>query len=223
MVTAPRATLAVVATEPTWAGVLTACFLITAMCGAALMQTEVGRLALLDQWDRTAAAFGQTVNDADYAALERASEQGTAYAVVSSLASGPLLTVLLSLVLFVLFRRRVLQGVMTYQQVLAVTAHAGVILALRQVIATPLNYTRESLASPLTMTAFLSMLDEASPVARFFGIVDVFILWWLVVLAVGMSVLTGRPTRPLATTLIGAYIVLALLLVMAMAVTGGTA
>jgi hypothetical protein len=60
-------------------------------------------------------------------------------------------------------------------------------------------------------------------VARFFGILDVFVLWWLVVLAIGISVLTGRPTRALATTFIGAYLVLALLLVIAMAVTGGTA
>ena len=224
VVIAPRITLAAVAMEPKWADVLVACFLAMAVCGAALMQTEVGRLALLDQWDRTAVAFGQVVTDAEYAALERASEQGVAYAVISSLASGPVLTVALSLVLFVLFRRRDQGGgLATWPQVLAITAHAGVILALRQVIATPLNYSRESLASPLTMTAFLSMLDEASPIARFFSILDVFVLWWLVELAIGMSVLTGRPARRLATAFIGAYIVLALLLVMAMAVTGGTA
>jgi hypothetical protein len=222
VVTAPRATLAALTPEPKWADVLVACFLVMAICTAALMQTEVGHLALLDQWERTAAAFGQAVNDAEYAALERASDQGTAYAVVSSLASGPLLTFALSVVLFVVFRRG-LQGVVTYRRVLAVTAHAGVILALRQVIATPLDYTRESLASPLTMTVFLSMLDEASPIARFFSILDVFVLWWLVVLAIGMSVLTGRPTRRLGMTFIGAYIVLALLLVIMMAVTGGTA
>jgi hypothetical protein len=38
-----------------------------------------------------------------------------------------------------------------------------------------------------------------------------------------MSVLSGRPTRTLFVMFIGAYIVLALLTVLAMAVTGGTA
>jgi len=222
VVIAPRATCVSIATDPKWADVLVASFLVTVLCSAALMQTEVGRLALLDQWERTATAFGQAVSDAEYAALSRASDQGTAYAVISSLASGPLLTVTLSLLLFAIFRRALRAGV-TYRHILGVAAHAGVILALRQIVATPLDYMRESLASPLTMTVLLTMLDEASPIARFFAILDVFVLWWLVVLAIGMSVLTGRATRPLAIRLIGAYIVLALLLVLAMAVTGGTA
>ena len=222
VITSPRATLASVAMEPRWAGVLIVTFVVTTACTAALLQTEVGQLALLDQWDRTAAAFGQNVDAAQYAALEEASTQGTAYAVISSLASGPLLTFALSAVLFSLFRTA-LQGAATYRHVLAIVAHAGVILALRQVIATPVNYARESLTSPMTMNVFLSMLDEASPVARFFGVLDLFVVWWLAVIAIGMSVLTGRPVRKLLVTFVGAYIVLALLMVMAMAVTGGTA
>ena len=51
-------------------------------------------------------------------------------------------------------------------------AYAGVILALRQVIATPVDYVRESIASPTTLVQFFSMLDEASPVARFLGVID---------------------------------------------------
>jgi len=222
VITSPRVTLASVALEPRWAGVLIVSFVVMTACSAALLQTDVGRLALLDQWDRTAVAFGQSVDDAQYAALEEASKQGAAYAVISSLASGPLLTFALSALLFLPFRTA-LRGAVTYRHVVAIVAHASVILALRQFIATPLNYARESLASPMTMGVFLTMLDEASPVARFFGILDVFVLWWLAVLAIGMSVLTGRPARRLLVIFIGAYIVLALLMVIAMAVTGGTA
>ena len=221
VIMAPRATLASVAMEPRWAGVLILSFVVTTVCSAALLHTDVGRLALLDQLDRSAAAFGQNVDDAQYTAMEEASEQGTAWAVVGSLASGPLLTFALAAILFATFRTA-LRGA-GYRQVLAIVAHAGVILAVRQVIVTPVNYARESLASPITMSVFLSMLDEASPVARFFGILDLFVLWWLAVLAIGMSVLTGRPTRTLLVTFVGAYIVLALLIVTAMAVTGGTA
>lgn len=217
----PRATLTAVAHAPRWAGVLVLTFLVSAVSTAALLQTEVGRVALVDQWERTATAFGQTVDDRQYAALEEASAHGPAYAAISSFASGPLLTFGLAAVLLVIFNRAFGRAA-TYPQILALTAHAGVILALRQLIAAPVNYVRETLASPMTMTLFFSMLDEASPLARFFGVIDLFVVWWLAVLAVGLSVLYRRPARRILIGLVGAYVVLALLLVIAMAVTGGT-
>lgn len=221
VIRSPRATLTAVAAAPRSAGVLTFTFAVTALCSAALLQTEVGRLALVDQWERTASAFGQTVDDQQYAALDEGSENGVAYAAIASFASGPLLAIALSGVLLVVFTAR-FGRVASYAQVLAVVAHAGVILALRQVIAAPVNYARETLASPMTMTIFLSMFDEASPLARLFGIIDLFVLWWLAVLAIGMSVLYQRRARTLLITFIGAYVVVALLLVIAMAMTGGT-
>ncbi|MDO8794159.1 MAG: YIP1 family protein [Vicinamibacterales bacterium] len=217
----PRATLTAVAGAPRWAGVLVLTFLISTISTAALLQTEVGRVALVDQWERTASAFGQNVDDRQYAALEDASSHGTAYAAISSFASGPLLAFGLAALLLVVFNGA-LGGAATYPQLLAITAHASVILALRQLIAAPVNYTRETLASPMTMTIFFSMLDEASPIARLFGVIDLFVVWWLAVLAIGLSVLYRRPTRRVLMGLVGAYVVLALLLVIAMAVTGGT-
>lgn len=218
----PRATLEAVAAAPRWAGVLALTFIVSALSGAALLETEVGQLALVDQWERTAIAFGQNVDDAQYAAMVDASGNGTAYAVISSFLSGPFLACVLAALLFAGFRVTG-GGDATYRQVLAVVAHAGVILALRQVIAAPVNYARETLASPTTTTVFFTMLDEASPVARFLGIIDLFVLWWVGVLAVGMSVLYRRPARTLAVIFIGAYITLALILAIVMAVTGGTA
>jgi hypothetical protein len=218
---APRVTLAAVARSPRWAGVLLATLAVTFVCNAALLETEVGRLALVDQWERTALAFGQTVDDARYRAFEDASDNGVAYAAISALASGPLLTVGVSALLFVVFNRQ--HGGARFVQVFAIVAHAGVILALRQLIAAPLTYSRETLASPTTATVFFAMLDEASPVARFFGIIDLFVVWWVVVVALGMSVLYRRPARPIAAGLIGAYVVLAALLAGAMALAGGTA
>lgn len=222
VVRSPRTTFEAVPAAPRWAAVLVLTFVVTAACSVVLLQTEVGRLALVDQWERTAIAFGQNVDDAQYAAMEEASRNGVAYAVITALASGPLLAFGLSALLFGVFTG-VLRGAATYGQVLAVVAHAGVILALRQVIATPVNYTRETLASPTTLNLFFAMLDEASPLARFFGIIDLFVVWWIVVLAVGMSVLYRRSARALALTFIGAYIALALILAIVMAVTGGTA
>jgi hypothetical protein len=110
-----------------------------------------------------------------------------------------------------------------FRQVLAIVAHAGVILMLRQVIAAPAAYMRETLASPMTLGLFFTMLDETSPLARFASIVDLFLLWWVVVLAIGMSVLYRKPARRLALAFMGVYVVLAGVLTIAMALTGGTA
>ena len=218
----PRVTLQAVAADPRWKGILGFTFVVSALSSAILLGTEVGQLALVDQWERTAIAFGQPVTDAQYAAMLEASRNGgIAYAVASSLVSGPVLALALAALLFLVFRRA--SAGVSYRQVLAVVAHAGVILAVRQVIAAPVNYARETLASPTTASLFVAMLDEASPVARFFGIIDLFVLWWIGVVAVGMSVLYRRPARRLAIIFVGAYITLALILAIVMAVTGGTA
>jgi Yip1 domain len=195
---------------------------VTFLTTAALLATETGRLALVDQWERTAIAFGQPVDDARYAMFHRASEQGPAYAAVTALVTGPLLAAGISMLLFGVFNG-VLRGKARFRQVLAITAYAGVILALRQVIAAPLDYARETLASPATANLLFPSLDEASPLARFLGTVDLFVVWWATVLAVGVAVLYRRRALTLVIGCIGTYLVLAGLLVLVMAVSGGTA
>ncbi|MSO81931.1 MAG: hypothetical protein EXQ53_01345 [Acidobacteria bacterium] len=244
----PRATCETVARAPRWCGVLTLTFLVTTGCTALLLETDAGQLALLDQWERAVFALGQTIDDVQYAAMEDASRHGTAYAALSSLVGGPFLVAGLSALIFTVFRpsrvvgrvaRRVAKrpdepvlvgrsasadrlGAVTYRQVLALVSHAGVILALRQVVAAPVAYARETLASPLTMGVFASALNEASALARFLGILDLFVIWWLIVLAIGVSVLYRRPAPRLAAVFVGAYVTLAVVLTAVMAVTGGT-
>jgi len=217
----PRTTFEAIAQSPRWLGVLTITFLTTAAASAIVLNTETGQLALLDQWERQAAAFGRSLSDANYSALADASRHGTAYAAVLALAIGPVLVTVLSALFFFTFRAA--SGTVTFRQVLAVVAHAGVILALRQIVAAPMTYFSETLTSPLTLGLFFRMFDEASPVARFFGIIDLFVVWWVFVLAIGMSVLYRRPARRLAGVFVGAYVTLAIVLTVAMAATGGTA
>src|SRR5512145_3099603 len=124
---APRATFESLAAAPRWGDVLVLTFLVTALSSAFLLETETGRLALLDQLERTAQAFGQTVGDSEYAALTRASDDGTVYAIASAFTSGPVVALTLTTILFTLFRRFTSGGV-RFRQVFAVVAHAGVIL-----------------------------------------------------------------------------------------------
>ena len=221
MLYAPRTAFAALVAAPRWAAVMVLTFAVTVACNVVLFRTDVGQLALLDSWERTAAAFGRQVDDAQYAALEEASRSDAAvYAVATSLATGPLLTVVLSLVLLGAFRAAGTSA--TLRQVLAVVSHAGVVLALRQVVEAPIMYARETLSSPITLGLIASPINEASPISRFLGIVDLFVLWWIVVLAIGVAVLYERSARRLVLVFVGAYLALAVLLAAVMAVTGGT-
>ena len=223
----PRVTFSTIVQAPSWAPVLVAITAVTFLCGIAFLRTDVGQQALVDQWERTATAFGQPVDDEGYAQMELTARSvgfTVAYAAVTALASGPVLVFAVSSMLFVLLTRRGRSAPRpSFVQVLAVVSYATVILALRQIVATPIDYVRESIASPTTLVQFFSMLDEASPLARFLGILDLFVIWWIVVLAIGISVLYQRSTRSLALVFTGAYVVLALLAALAMAVSGGTA
>ena len=222
VVRSPRALFISLIGRPRWAGVLLLSLAITAGCGTAFMLTDVGRQALVDQWERTALAFGQEVTDQRYAEFMQMSEHGVLYALATALASGPLLAFAAAGLIFGVFSALHRGHAASFRQVLSIVAHAGVLLALRQVVAVPFNYSRESLASPTTLSLFFPMFDEASPPARFFGAIDLFVVWWVIVLAIGVSLLYRRPARSTAFAFMGAYVGIAVLLTIAMAVSGGT-
>lgn len=213
----PRSTLAAVAMHPRAAGMLALLTLLSFGAMAGFLVTDVGEVALVDQWERTALAFGQTVDDTRFAQMQRLSRYGVTYAAASAVARGPFLAVAIAAVLFGVLSAR--GG--TFAQTLAVVSHAGVILTLRDVAAAPLNYLRESLASPATFVSFAGMLDEGSSLARFLALLDVFVLWWIVVLGMGLAALYRIRARTAMAALFGVYLGIALLLAGTMAVLGG--
>jgi hypothetical protein len=217
----PRAVFRALIARPRWADVMAVSFAVSLACGVVFMVTDVGRQALADQLERTALAFGRKVDDAQYRRFQDVSRNGVRYAALQAVATGPILAAGGAAIIFVLFTM-VGHGRASYRQVLAVTVHAGVILAVRQLVAAPINYTRETLGSPATLTMFAPMLDEASPAARFFGAIDLFVIWWLVALALGVSLLYDRNARATAAVFVGAYLGFAALLAIAMVVSGGT-
>ena len=215
----PRSTLAAVVARPQSATLLAVLTVVSCVATGGLLATEVGQVALVDQWERTALAFGQPVDDARYAEMQNLSRYGVAYAAATSVLRIPVAATAIAGVLYGALAARGRR--VTFSQVLAVAAHAGVILALRDVVAAPVNYLRESLASPITLTQLFGMLDEASALARFFALIDVFVVWWIVVLAVGVTRLYGVRFRSAAAALLGAYVGIALVLAAMMALLGG--
>lgn len=218
LVIRPRSTFAAIVARPHAAGVLALLTAASFGAMAAFVVTDVGQIALVDQWERTALAFGQTVDDARYAEMQRMSRYAVPYAAATAVTRVPIAVVAIAAVAYAVFAARGRRA--TFRQVLAVVAHAAVILALRDVVAAPLNYVRESLASPMTLVWFAGMLDEASPAARFLALMDVFLLWWMVVLAIGLAVLYRVRARMVAAAIFGVYLGVALLLAGTMAVFG---
>lgn len=224
IVHSPRATMAGLAatTRPPWVDVLAVSTLVTWLALSVLLSTKVGQTALVDQWERTSLAFGQVVDDPAYARMQALSGRGIAYAAGLALLTGPLLTVGAATSLLIALRLSG-QNDVQFRTLASVAAHAGIILAMRHVIASPINYLSETLASPTSLGVMVAGLSEGSPVARFLGVIDVFVLWWAIVLAMGVAAVAHRRTRPLAITFTGVYVAIALILALAMAATGGSA
>jgi hypothetical protein len=55
-------------------------------------------------------------------------------------------------------------------------------------------------------------LDENSFAERMLGSIDLFLIWWIVSLAIGLGVLYRRRTAPIATTLVVIYVTIGLVI-----------
>ncbi len=182
----------------------------------ALMVTAVGRQAFIDQWVQRAEAFGVVVDDATFARFESLGAYAPGYGIAIGLVLGVVLPLVAGTALKVLGRSGT-----SWAAALTLSGYAGVPLAIREAIALPIGYLRETLTSPLTLGTFFPMLDEASPVARFLWSVDVFVVWWIVIVGLAAATLTTRRAMPVVATLTGAYAVAGLVLAVAMRIAGG--
>jgi len=218
----PRATFTAVVAAPAWVSLLALLTVVTAASRIALFETEIGRTALVDEWERTAIAFGQEVDDARYEELKALSAHGFAYGLSTAVLSGPVVVLVVAAGVFVMFGRGRGDRA-SFAQVCAIATLASVPLALRQIVGAITGYASESTANAMSLGTWFSALDETSPVARFVGALDLFVIWWVVVLAIGVGVLYRRNARPLALTFLGAYAGFALLLAGTMAVLSPSA
>ena len=82
----PRSTFAAVLMRPRSAGLLTILTVASFVASAGFLATDVGQIALVDQWERTALAFGQPVDDARYAEMQKLSRYAVPYAAATAVA-----------------------------------------------------------------------------------------------------------------------------------------
>lgn len=220
MVVGPTQTLTAAIAHGAWATVWLAGLLLWAGAAGALLSTPVGQQALVDERVRVVEAFGGEVDDATYEAWQAQPP------VLTYLTSGgrvwllPPVTLAVALGLLGAARRHGAR--VSFRQMLAVVTHANVVLVLQQLAATPLHYGRESLTGASNVAALVPMVEEGTALALWLGSVDLFGLWWLWLLAVGLGLVTARPSRGWFLRLVAAYFVLAAVAALVVGLTGGS-
>jgi Yip1 domain len=200
----PRETFADVAAHPRVLGVLGIGLIIVVVALFTLFSTEVGQQAWIDQQIRGSESFGRTMSDQQIAGMERIAPYMRYLVAVGYLVFVPIVLLILSGILLGIFNA-LLGGDATFKQVLAVVSHAGLITVLQTVFVMPLDYFRESLTSPTTLGVFVPFLEEKSFLSLLLGTIDVFQVWWIVTMSIGLAVLYKRRTGTIATSLLTVY------------------
>jgi hypothetical protein len=210
VLTSPRETFADVAARPKWFGMAALILIVTALCTGVFFSTQVGQTAYLDRVAESARQSGREIPEAQWAVMQKmASYMGLIYGV-ATLVFGPLMWLIMAGILFAVFNAA-LGGTATFKQLFAVFVHSSAVTVLQQVLVTPLNYFRETMTSATNLGVFLPMLDEGSFLAKLLGMVDLFLVWWVILLAIGLGVLFKRKTGPIAAGLFVVYGVIAVI------------
>jgi hypothetical protein len=201
----PRKTYADIAAHPRWLGAFIVIVLLSSAVAAGFLATDVGRNALIDQQIAQAEAYGRPLNQAQIDRIEQMSpyfKYLTPFLQLVGLALGALVVAGISFAVF----NAGLGSDQTFKQTFAVVVYSGVIFVVRALFSTPLAYARETLSSGTSLAVFAPFLDESSFATRALGSIDLFVLWWIVSLAIGLGVLHHRRTGSIATTLIAVYL-----------------
>jgi hypothetical protein len=184
------------------------------------MTTEEGKQAALDQRVSQMEAFGRQVDDAQYENMRRGMALAPYFAGGTILIFAPIMAVIISGILFAIFNAG-MGGEASFKQLFAVVVHAGAVSSLAQVFTGPLNYFRGAVGSATNLAVLLPMIDEKSFLGRLLGMTDLFLIWWVIVLAIGLGVLYRRRTQPIAMSLLVVYAVIALSAAVVMSRVGG--
>jgi hypothetical protein len=198
---APRETFAAVVARPRWFGMLALVAVASAVLVGGFMLTAVGQQTFLD-------AFERQGNAQQLEVMRRiAPYMGYIYAG-SALIIGPLFQVLIAGVLFGVFMA--LGGDARFKQVLAVLVHASVVSLVGQLILVPVQYVMQSAKVVTNASVFFPMLDDQSFLFHLASRIDLFTIWFLVVLSIGLGVLYRRKSGSIATVFLILYALIAL-------------
>jgi hypothetical protein len=220
VITAPKDTFRGVVAAPKWLGMLLLTTVLVAFFSALPMTTDAGKQAAIDQQVESMKGFGMEVSDQMYAQMEKSSAMMPYTTAGFVFFLSPIMSVVIAGILFAIFNAA-LGGEASFKQVYAVLVHAGAVSALGTVFSGLVNYFSGKVGSAANLGALLPMLPERSFAANLFGTVDVFLIWYVIVLAIGLGVLYKRRTQPIAFSLLALYAVIALVIAVVKSRAGG--
>jgi hypothetical protein len=221
VITSPGDTFRSVIAHPKSFGMLVLVTIGIAAGAAAPMFTEAGKEAAINQQvSQTEAFTGQPVSDEQYENMRKMSSFMPYMTAGGVVVFVPLMCLITAGILYAIFNAA-MGGNATFKQVFAIVAHASVISVLSAVFAGLVNTARGSSGSATSLGVLLPMLDEKSFVGRLMGMLDLFMIWYLIVLAIGLAILYKRKTQPVAMTLFGVYFVIVVLVAAVMSGMGG--
>jgi hypothetical protein len=206
----PRATYAAVAAKPRVLGALLVVLVVSGLAQGVFLSSEVGQQLALDQQVRSMEAFGINITDQMYDRMEEGMKRAAITGPIFQAIIFPIVIAIESGIFVVIFTL-LLGGTATFKHVYAVVTHSTVIVALQQVFSVALSYASGKLAGA-NLGVFVPMLDEKNFVTVFLGSIDLFLVWATISLAIGLGVLYRRRTGPIATTMLGLYVVIALVI-----------
>ena len=207
----PRAAYADVAARPRALGAMLVILLLACGSTFAFLSTDIGKNAMLDQQRQSMESFGFKMNEQAMQRMEQGAARAPYVGAIFQAVFLLLAAVAIAAVALGVFNA-ILGGDARFKQVFTVVVHTGVILALGALFVLPLDYARETLSSPTTLSVFLPFLDEGSFAARFLGSIDLVRVWWFVSLSIGLGVLYRKRTGPIAVTLLVVYAAIALVI-----------
>jgi hypothetical protein len=216
VITSPRETYEAVVAHPKWLGMLAVVAIGMGLLFGGFLFTKTGQDAWLDSVINS--PFSRGVSEQQIQGMQRIAPFVGYFALGQFLILLPIISAALAGILYAVFNAA-MGGTATFKQVFAVVVHAGPIGVLSALFTVPLNYSRGTMSSATNLGVFLPMLSEQSFVARFLGMIDIFLLWQLIVLSIGLAVLYRRRTQPIATALLVVYAIIALIVAV---VRGGT-
>jgi hypothetical protein len=208
IITAPRATYESVVAHPKWFGMLATVAVVLALLIGGFHLTKVGQEAWLDA--ALNSPFSGQVSDQQIQGMEKMAPFIGYITVAYMLVVMPIFMVIISGILFAIFNAA-MGGNATFKQVFTVCVHAGPIGVLSQLFTVPLNYFRGTMTSATTLAVLLPMLDDKSFLAKLLGMIDLFLIWQVIVLSMGLAVLYRRRTQPIATALLVVYAIIAVI------------
>lgn len=220
IITAPGETYRSVVAHPKWLGILIVTAIGISVLATVPMLTEAGREAALEQQVKQTEAWGGEVDDAAYERMRTMSGIMPYFTLAGAMVMVPLMTLVTAGILFAIFNAA-MGGSASFKQVFAVVAHAGVISMLAQVFTAPINLARGTTGSATNLAVLMPFLEEGSFLARLLGMIDIFMIWYIVVCAIGLGVLYRRRTQPIAWTLFGIYAAVVLVIAAVMSSFGG--